>query len=346
MAVHTPESVGRQHHEWTWRYFCLLMQIYLLRMLAYIEVALTDNLRPKVKDDVKVTMIQVPSRDPGRTIKAALYEPVDMPQGPRPVNVNAHGSGFCIPAFFGNSRFFLYLTARKLRCYAIDVCYRKSPEYPYPFPTQDVEDVVNWVFTQPDKFDLSRVSMTGFSAGGNLALSTTNRLGRDKITAVVSFYAPLDATTSGAPVGFRGNYTKEFRSGVELLPWAFSGFFSSFVPMQTDPGDPYLSVINSPLDRFPDYVLFVAGMSDVMYSDSKAMYEHMVESGTIGQKQHCRFLQVPNEAHAFDEQPKCRESEEWRDRAYLTSIDTIFKSWYPQAEPLPMELDAVAPLHL
>ena len=105
--------------------------------MAYVEVFLTDKLRPKVKDDVKVTKIWFPSREKGRYIKAYIYEPVSMPAGPRPVNVNVHGSGFCSAAFFGNSRWFNYCVASKLQCYVIDTdsARPQSTLAPYLFGT-------------------------------------------------------------------------------------------------------------------------------------------------------------------------------------------------------------------
>ena len=330
------DKVDRIHHEWTLRFFGLLVLVNFFRLLAYYEVHSTDKLRPQVKDDVKVTKIRVPSRDKGRYITAYVYEPVNMPAGPRPVNVNIHGSGFCINAFYGNSRWFNYCVASNLQCYVIDSDYRKAPEYPFPLAIYDCQDVINWVFTQHEKFDLDRVSMTGFSAGGNLALATTNHFGPDKIKAVTSFYAPLDGSTSNASVGDSGVEKGPFRSGVIMDNFVFSVFFAAYVTLQCDPGDPRISVMNLPLERFPDHILFVAGDADTLYPESVRFYQHVMKNGRSSQQRHCRFLSVPNEARAFDEQPKCPESVAWRDKAFAQTIDLIRSSW---------TLDALSSVH-
>ena len=106
-------------------------------------------------------------------------------------------------AFFGNSRWFCYKVASQLNCVVVDTDYRKAPEYPHPYPLLDIEDCVYWLLSQPERYDKDMITMSGFSAGGNLAMSSTNRLGRDIIKALVSFYAPIDATTEGAPIGIR-----------------------------------------------------------------------------------------------------------------------------------------------
>ncbi|WFD27349.1 hypothetical protein MNAN1_002345 [Malassezia nana] len=334
MPRETVASVDRIHHERTWRYVCLYLYVFVLRLLARVEVALTDKLRPPVGPDVKVTKVHIPSRDPGRSIVAFIYEPVNKPEGPLPVNMNIHGSGFMVPAFFGNSRYFNSLMASKLQCYVIDTDYRKAPEYPFPYPLYDCRDTMSWIFANKEgRFDLDRVSVTGFSAGGNLALSTANTMGPERIKSVVTFYPPTDATSSGAPVGDRSNPPSEFRSGVLLEPWAFRVMYSSYVPMQLDPAIPELCVINLPLERYPAHMMFIAGKADVLYPDSKAFYDHIAKNGSSAQKQHARLLSVPNEAHAFDEQPKHPESVKWRDTVYLEAIRMIEQAWYPEREP-------------
>ena len=62
------ERSQRVHHEWSLRYVGLLFIIAFLRTMAYVEVFLTDKLRPKVKDDVKVTKIWFPSREKGLSL--------------------------------------------------------------------------------------------------------------------------------------------------------------------------------------------------------------------------------------------------------------------------------------
>jgi acetyl esterase/lipase len=42
-------------------------------------------------------VLQIPSRDDGRTIKVYVYKPSNPQPGPSPVLLNFHGSGFILP---------------------------------------------------------------------------------------------------------------------------------------------------------------------------------------------------------------------------------------------------------
>lgn len=228
-------------------------------------------------------------------------------------------------AFFGNSRWFCYKVASQLNCVVVDTDYRKAPEYPHPYPLLDIEDCVYWLLSQPERYDKDMITMSGFSAGGNLAMSSTNRLGRDIIKALVSFYAPIDATTEGAPIGIRDypEPRETARSGTHLESWVFATFYRSYIPLHQDPGQPSITVLFLPMDRYPDYMLVASGRCDVMHEDSNDFYQKILKEGSPVQRANARFLSIPREDHAFDEQPKCPESVEWREKAYDASVATI-----------------------
>ena len=173
--------------------------------------------------------------------------------------------------------------------------------------------------------------MTGFSAGGNLALSAASAFGPEKIKALVSYYAPLDGSAAGAPVGDANGHPPKspFRSGVILDSFVCSVFYAAYVPHQCDPGHPNLSVINIPLEKLPDHLFLITGDADSLATESIRFYDNIMENGSRDQKYHSRLLIVPNEAHAFDEQPKHPESVHWRDKAYQQSVDVIRSAWYP-----------------
>ncbi|WFD31742.1 hypothetical protein MSPP1_002781 [Malassezia sp. CBS 17886] len=317
-------GLPENHHKFGLRYLWLLLKVYFLRVMSYIDVYATNSLRPKPRDDVRVERIRFPSRDKGRYLSAYVFTPVDLPEkGPHPVHMNAHGSGFISNAYQRNSQWFCYLVASKLKCIVVDTDYRKGPEYPFPFPQEDVEDCYCWIASQPERFDLDMVTAGGFSAGGNLVFSACATIGPGKIKAIVSYYAPIDASTPGARIGVRDHPDTEFRSGVLLIPWIFNSFFVSYVPDHQDPREPSISVYYQPVDRWPDHMLLVAGTADSLYQDSLDLVTKVKEQGTPAQAAGTRFISVPNEAHAFDEQPKCPESVKWRDYVYDESVEVL-----------------------
>ncbi|TQB73033.1 hypothetical protein MPDQ_006283 [Monascus purpureus] len=162
-------------------------------------VSLRDTSSPANPDET----IQIPSRDEGRTIKAHVYRPSATRSKPGPVLVNFHGSGFVIP-MHGSDDEFARRVAQDAEYTVLDVSYRLAPEYPFPAAINDVEDVVNWVLSicgtdaNSDsnhglEFDRSRISISGFSAGANLALVASSQIfPKTTFRHVIAFYPPID----------------------------------------------------------------------------------------------------------------------------------------------------------
>ncbi|KAF4967679.1 hypothetical protein FSARC_4814 [Fusarium sarcochroum] len=119
---------------------------------------------------VCVETLRIPSRNPGRFIKADLYSP-DSIDSSKPILINWHGSGFILP-MHGMDRVFCAHVARQAGIYVLDADYRKSPETPFPGPLEDAEDVTRWVSAQTNRFDKARMAVSGFSAGATIALAT------------------------------------------------------------------------------------------------------------------------------------------------------------------------------
>lgn len=135
-------------------------------------------------------VLQLPSRDDGRTIKAHLYR--STTQKPSPILVNFHGSGFVIP-LHGSDNDFAHRIVRDTDYSVLDVAYRLAPEHPYPAAPEDAEDAIRWVLANPQDFNSSRVAVSGFSAGGNLALVACSALlPKETFKHVIAVYPPTD----------------------------------------------------------------------------------------------------------------------------------------------------------
>lgn len=122
------------------------------------------------QDDV----LHIPSRDIHRTTKIHVYRS-KKPIVPSPVLVNFSGSGFVVPAHGTDDEYALRVTMDTPYT-VLDVEYRLAPEDPFPAATNDAEDVVKWVLSRSEQFDLKHVSVSGFSAGGNLALGLAGHI--------------------------------------------------------------------------------------------------------------------------------------------------------------------------
>jgi acetyl esterase/lipase len=88
-----------------------------------------------------------------------------------------------IPCFGVDATFCAYL-ASHLGCVVLDADYRKAPAHPFPAGPQDAEDMCHYVIAHPELYDVTKLSVGGTSAGGNLALGTAAKVGPERIQAV------------------------------------------------------------------------------------------------------------------------------------------------------------------
>jgi alpha/beta hydrolase fold len=67
---------------------------------------------------------------------------------------------------------------------------------PFPAALNDVEDVVKWVLEQRDEFDRNRLAISGFSAGGTLALvAASTSFPKGTFRSVLAFYPLTNLVT-------------------------------------------------------------------------------------------------------------------------------------------------------
>lgn len=104
----------------------------------------------------------------GAQITVRLYTPVVSKA--LPVIVYYHGGGWV----YGNLESVdagCQLLAHQAQALVVSVDYRLAPEYPFPTPLHDAYDSLVWVHDHIEAIggDVSRLSVAGDSAGGNLA---------------------------------------------------------------------------------------------------------------------------------------------------------------------------------
>ncbi|KAF7974013.1 hypothetical protein HWV62_13519 [Athelia sp. TMB] len=178
-------------HSWGWQYIHLRLFAMLFRSTA-APAQWFKSMQRTLMSGVVCAGIYAPSWDANRAIIVQPYESTGRDNTkPTPVVVNMHGSGFVVPSL-GTDNEFCALVAAQTPCVVFDIDYRKAPEHLFPAALQDVEDVLVYIAASPEQFDASNIFVSGFSAGGNLALSTAASLGPERIKGVVGIYAPLD----------------------------------------------------------------------------------------------------------------------------------------------------------
>ncbi|KAI2786484.1 hypothetical protein POX_g08870 [Penicillium oxalicum] len=294
-----------------WTYCYLKVVATLLRTVVALEGFFANPPKPR-----PTAIRHIASRDAGRTIKIHVYRPSQATTGPSPVLINFHGSGFLLPMHGGDEEF-CQLVRQQTQYTVLDVRYRLAPEHPFPAALNDVEDAINYVLGQEDEFDRSHIALSGFSAGGNLALAAAAVLfPPNTFRALLAYYPVLDMATDAArkvPPNLGGKRP--------AIPVPVSRFFNRcYVLPGVDKRDPRISPKYAALDRFPTRMLIITAAADSL----------ALEAEEIAQKIQAlpdRYVVSERMAgciHAWDKRTKPRTPErEARDRAYALAVDVL-----------------------
>lgn len=150
--------------------------------------------------------IEVKVWDPKKKLDASSSR-ATTPPAKRPMVVNFHGGGFVLGSATDDALWAGALM-KAVDAVVFSVNYRLAPEYPYPKAVEDCADSIIQIARRADEFgvDADRIIVSGFSAGGSLALASwvllqqPQRWGYDlagsapKIAGFTLFYPLLDWT--------------------------------------------------------------------------------------------------------------------------------------------------------
>ena len=290
-----------------------------------IAVILRTLARPKLRSHPHPNeVIFIPARDEGRTIKAHIYKPAKG-RDPSPVLINFCGSGFLLPTF-GNDDEYCRFVADRTDYTIIDVQYRLAPENPFPAAFNDAEDVVRWVRLQPDRFDLSHLSLSGFSAGANIALAVSSSSSlfnqkeqQDVFHTVISFYGPTDMAipTPAKAQADRSNWIMR-----NILP-TFSHLCHKCLNLdRVDPEDPRLSPLFADPRNFPNNSLIItAAQCPFAYEG-----EELAEKIRNVEGKACVMRRMEGCVHGWDKEAVRGTSQcKAKDKAYALAVEVLQK---------------------
>ncbi|KAJ5928750.1 hypothetical protein N7466_007706 [Penicillium verhagenii] len=274
------------------------------------------HIHPKPDDTVFV-----PSRDDGRTIKTNVYGVAG--EKATPVLINFCGSGFVLRTF-GNDDEYCRFIADKTDYTVIDVQYRLAPENIFPAAFNDAEDVVKWVLSQPDRFDASCISLSGFSAGANIALavaSSSKLFGGEEqksiFNTVVSIYGPTDMAlpTPEKPLLDQSNWIMN-----TIFPKFSHTCHKLLNPGAVDPYDPRISPAFADPHNFPNNVLFITASQCSFATEAETLSEKI--DGIEGKNSLSRRMEGC--AHGWDKEAVRGTSQcKAKDEAYALAVATL-----------------------
>ncbi|KAJ5573188.1 hypothetical protein N7450_010172 [Penicillium hetheringtonii] len=307
-----------------WRITLLFRNIYLRITVTFLRTVYKLT-RPTTITTNLHTKLQIPSRDKGRYIQAHLYTKNSIStthtnnntaNNPQPILLNFHGSAMIFPAFGTDNGFCTYIS-KTTNHLVLDINYQKSPENPFPAALNDIQDSIQWILSQPHKYNQSQISLSGFSSGGNLAIvAATSLFPKDTFHSILTFYPGVDMASDPSLK------VAPDKAG-KLIPPAIARFFHNcYIPPGIDARDPRISPIFADLRNFSSRLLIVTAARDNMAPEAEEFGLRVErESGSevvVKRMEECE--------HGWDKNLNAGEvQEEAKWRAYSLAVDMLEK---------------------
>lgn len=286
----------------------LRIAAFLLRAWARFQGRITSH-----PDEI----IFIQSREHGRSIKVHIYRPpvTETLKTPSPVLLNFHGSGFVIPAH-GSDDEFCRQMSQQTGYTVLDVQYRLSPEHPFPAALNDTEDAIKWVLGQPKTFDISKVAISGFSAGATLALAVSSSciFPPETFSSVLAFYPAVKAFVDPDVVAAPDP------NGQPIPAFMLRFFARCYILPGYDPEDPRISPGYAEVDCFPRRVLIVTAGYDSLALEGESLAARLRrQSGRIVVSERMERCN-----HAWDKMAK-KGTFEWeaKEKAYELAVNML-----------------------
>ncbi|KAL4994660.1 Alpha/Beta hydrolase protein [Aspergillus recurvatus] len=247
-------------------------------------------------------------RAPGHTLRAVVYLQPGPKVGKRPLHLNIHGGGFLGGLPEGTARFCWQL-AQRSGAVVVSTSYRYAPVHTFPDAHEDVQDVAEYLVRHAEEMldaDPACFTVSGFSAGGNLALGVAQGLagarlkteaGREVlIRGSVSFYGVVcrNLLSLLEDIAYWILDPNTIKLDLRLPPWEKpipQGFpekdpLSFLQPLfdayagpnrARDIGNPLLHPTLADIKTLPQNMLFVVGDKDILYDETVATVRRLEE---------------------------------------------------------------------
>lgn len=321
---------------WWWLYVQAVFWRFLMRIGMFFH-AISP---PRPPSPSFTRSIPVGDDGAGRKIVLYFYCPPDFSsrrkEGQRlPVVVNFHGGGFTLGCATDDGRW-ANCIIHEVGAVVVSVGYRRAPEFPFPAAVDDGVDALLYLSKNAAELglDVSRVVLSGFSAGGNLAVTVPLRL-RDRLirevypypistpsTASTTSLNPGDSTArlvdpSGdlAIVGlfcwypildFEESRDHRRQSSIfpdKTLPAFFTTLFDdSYLPNLQERKSPYASPVRAPsailADALPHDIFLYICEWDMLLKEGQ---NFVLQLQGVGKR--VRAMMIEKACHAWDKSP-------------------------------------------
>lgn len=232
-----------------------------------------------------------------------------------PAVVNFHGGGFTIGNATDDARFARFVL-EKCNAVFVSVDYRLSPENPFPVAVEDAADALLYLARSGHDLHIDpfKLAVSGFSAGGNLAIASTlcladhvrtlRKAGKDTpdycIRAMATWYPVTDYTRPRAAK--RAASVRPDQTLPETLTTLFDASYlqPSNLPLAT----PYLSPSKASdallAEAIPNTVIFYTCEWDMLMQEGKELAERLQKPPI---SKDVRYKMIKGVPHAWDKSP-------------------------------------------
>lgn len=258
--------------------------------------------------------------------KKRRHSDPSTPTRPFPVVVNFHGGGFTLGTATDDS-YWAKCILHETDAVFVSVDYRLAPEHPFPAAVDDGVEALLYLASHAGELgiDASRIALTGFSSGGNLAITVPLRL-QDRIrkdaASDIIHIEPLDSTQH--LVGEQGNLhivatfawyplldfvaSREHRRAASVLPgktlppFLTTLFDESYLPDHEQRTSPFASPERAPDDMLnealPRDIWLYTCEWDMLLGEGQRFVRRLE---AMGKK--VRAMMVEKVPHAWDKSP-------------------------------------------
>jgi len=254
-----------------------------------------------------------------------------------PAVVNFHGGGFTIGGATDDARFGRFVL-ETCNAVFVSVDYRLAPEYAFPVAVDDAADAILYLIKSAKELciDPRKLATSGFSAGANLAITSTLRLEdykkglppssipRHQIRAVATWYPITDYTLSRAE-----RRATSVRPDQTLPDNITSLFDASYLyPPELVLAHPWLSPSKASdellASAIPPHVLFYTCEWDMLLKEGEELARRL---GRAPINKNVRYKMIPEVPHGWDKSPDPTKTAIHSEELYLeccTALKDIF----------------------
>lgn len=203
-----------------------------------------------------------------------IYRPNNLQNPPYPTLLHIRGTGFNAAA-----RYYAYITcshiAEKSGCQVIDLDHHLAPEYPFPRPFNDVYAAYKSILLRASfmQIDVSKIAISGYSSGGNLAALMTIQAKKDKlpVTLQILISPILDLSRS---LKKYAKFENKDNFPNPLVDW----FIELYLQHKYSYSMPEISPFWAKCTNLPP-TYFLFGENDRFRSDNEIFYEKLNQLG-------------------------------------------------------------------